>query len=209
MKVYIEEHEDATYVYPWLSNTKSAIRCLCIVGEMLLFPEEIVQFKQKSSEMLRNELGQRHELDALRFYLVTRVGNDFQSRRIFDYYKLWRVLEREEELRGFTSRMEVLVHIGEAPYYVGIAEFGIEQLPKAIALVGDDPSMYGIFCTEYDESSHCQKLLDQVLEIGLTEDGDLPIFEMVTTLTVKGYGVCTWGSSSEEQELQYFYSPQF
>ena len=76
--------------------------------------------------MLRTELGQRHELDAFRFYLVTRVGNDFQSRRIFDYYKLWRLLEREEELRGFTSRMEIPVHIGEDPYYIGIAEFGIE-----------------------------------------------------------------------------------
>ncbi|WP_214855076.1 hypothetical protein [Exiguobacterium sp. s166] len=208
MKIYIEEHEDATHVYPWLSHTKSAIRCLCIVGEMLLFPEEIVQFKQKSSEMLRTELGQRHELDAFRFYLVTRVGNDFQSRRIFDYYKLWRLLEREEELRGFTSRMEIPVHIGEDPYYIGIAEFGIEQLPTAIALVSDDHSMYVISCAENNESSHCQKLLDQVLEIGLKEDGDLPIFEMVSTLTAKGYAVCTWGSSSEEQELQYFYSPQ-
>ncbi|MCY1691427.1 hypothetical protein OVA29_12605 [Exiguobacterium sp. SL14] len=108
MKTYIEEHSDATRVFPWLADASSSIRCLCVVGEMLLFPEEIVQFKQTSSEMFRNELRQKHELRTYRFYLVVCVGNGFQSKRIFDYYKLWRLLEREEMLDGFTSRIEVL-----------------------------------------------------------------------------------------------------
>ncbi len=209
MKTYLEEHSDTTRVYPWLADASSSIRCLFVVGEMLLFPEDIVQFKQISSEMFRNELTQKHELSTYRFYVVVCVGNKFQSKRIFDYYKLWRLLEREETLDGFTSRMEVPVQVGKEPYYVGIAEFGLEQLSRAIEMISDSPAMYTIICANHDRPSHCQELLDQVLDIGLTESGGLPVVEMVTTLTAQGYAVCTWGSSSEEQELQCFHMAAF
>ncbi|WP_426273117.1 hypothetical protein [Exiguobacterium sp. R-17] len=209
MKTYIEEHSDATRVYPWLADASSSIRCLCVVGEMLLFPEEIVQFKQISSEMFRNELRQKHELSTYRFYLVVCAGNGFQSKRIFDYYKLWRLLEREEMLDGFTSRIEVPVQVGEEPYYVGIAEFGLEQLSTAIEMISDSPSRYTIICANHDRPLHCQELLTHVLDIGLTESGDVPVVEMVPTLTAQGYAVCTWGSSSEEQELQCFHTAAF
>lgn len=209
MKTYIEEHSDATRIFPWLADASSSIRCLCVVGEMLLFPEEIVQFKQISSEMFRNELRQKHELSTYRFYLVVCAENGFQSKRIFDYYKLWRLLEREEMLDGFTSRIEVPVQVGKEAYYVGIAEFGIEQLTTAIEMISDSPAMYTIICGNHDRPSHCQELLDQVLDIGLTESGGLPVVEMVTTLTAQGYAVCTWGSSSEEQELQCFHTAAF
>ncbi|HAB34191.1 MAG TPA: hypothetical protein DCE40_08860 [Exiguobacterium sp.] len=209
MKTYLEEHSDVTRVFPWLTDASSSIRCLCVVGEMLLFPEEIVQFKQISSEMFRNELRQKHELSTYRFYLVVCAGNGFQSKRIFDYYKLWRLLEREEMLDGFTSRIEVPVQVGEEPYYVGIAEFGLEQLSRAIEMISDSPSRYTIICANHDRPSHCQELLDQVLDFGLTESGGLPVVEMVTTLTAQGYAVCTWGSSSEEQELQCFHTVAF
>ncbi len=56
MKTYLEEHSDATRIFPWLADASSSIHCLCVVGEMLLFPEDIVQFKQISSEMFRDEL---------------------------------------------------------------------------------------------------------------------------------------------------------
>ena len=209
MKTYIEEHIDATRVYPWLADASSSIRCLYVVGEMLLFPEEIVQFKQISSEMFRNELMQKHELSTYRFYIVVCVGNGFQSKRIFDYHKLWCLLEREEMLDGFTSRMEVPVQVGEEPYYVGIAEFGLEQLSRAIEMISDSPSRYTIICANQNRSSHCQELLTQVLDIGLTESGGVPVVEMVPTLTAQGYAVCTWGSSSDEQELQCFYTAAF
>ncbi|WP_290787248.1 hypothetical protein [Exiguobacterium sp. UBA7533] len=209
MKTYIEEHSDATRIFPWLADASSSIRCLCVVGEMLLFPEEIVQFKQICSEMFRNELRQKHELSTYRFYLVVCAGNGFQSKRIFDYYKLWRLLEREEMLDGFTSRIEVPVQVGEEPYYVGIAEFGLEQLSRAIEMISNSHSMYTIVCANYARPSHCQELLDQVLDFGLTECGGLPVVEMVTTLTAQGYAVCTWGSSSEEQELQCFHMAAF
>lgn len=209
MKTYIEEHIDATRVYPWLADASSSIRCLCVVGEMLLFPEETVQFKQISSEMFRNELTQKHKLSTYHFYLVVCVGNGFQSKRIFDYYKLWRLLEREEMLDGFTSRMEVPVQVGEEPYYVGIAEFGLEQLTIAIEMISASPSMYTIICANHDRPSHCQDLLTQVLDIGLIESGDVPVAEMVPTLTAQGYAVCTWGSSSEEQEFQCFHTAAF
>ncbi|WP_313635379.1 hypothetical protein [Exiguobacterium sp.] len=209
MKTYIEEHSDATRVYPWLAGASSSIRCLCVVGEMLLFPEEIVQFKQISSEMFRNELTKKHELSTYRFYIVACVGNGFQSKRIFDYYKLWRLLERKEMLDGFTSRIEVPVQIDKEPYYVGIAEFGLEQLSRAIEMISDSPAMYTIICANHDRPLHCQELLTQVLDIGLTESGDVPVVEIVTTLAAQGYAVCTWGSSSEEQELQCFHTVAF
>ncbi|WP_286946423.1 hypothetical protein [Exiguobacterium sp. UBA4551] len=209
MKTYFEEHSDATRIFPWLADASSSIRCLCVVGEMLLFPEDIVQFKQISSEMFRDELKQKHALSTYRFYVVVCVGNKFHSKRIFDYYKLWCLLEREETLDGFTSRMEVPVQVGKEPYYVGIAEFGIEQLTTAIEMISDSPAMYIIICANHDRPSHCQELLDQVLDIGLTESGGLPVVEMVTTLTAQGYAVCTWGSSSEEQELQCLYTAAF
>jgi len=209
MKTYIEEHSDATRIFPWLADASSSIRCLCVVGEMLLFPEDIVQFKQISSEMFRNELRQKHELSTYRFYLVVCAGNGFQSKRIFDYYKLWRLFERKEMLDGFTSRIEVPVQVGEEPYYVGIAEFGLEQLSRAIEMISDSPSRYTIICANHDRPLHCQELLTQVLDIGLTESGDVPVVEMVTTLTAQGYAVCTWGSSSEEQELQCFHTAAF
>ncbi len=82
--------------------------------------------------------------------------------------------------------------MGKEPYYVGIAEFGIEQLSTAIEMISDSPAMYTIICANHDRPSHCQELLDQVLEIGLTESGNLPVVEMVTTLTAQGYAVCTW-----------------
>ncbi|MGI1807070.1 hypothetical protein ACRPK8_15190 [Exiguobacterium sp. TDN 0502] len=209
MKTYLEEHSDATRVYPWLADASSSIRCLCVVGEMLLFPEDIVQFKQISSEMFREELKQKHTLSTYRFYVVVCVGNKFHSKRIFDYYKLWRLLEREETLDRFTSRIELPVQVGEEPYYVGIAEFGIEQLTTAIEMISDSLAMYTIICANRDRPSHCQELLDQVLDIGLTESGGLPVVEMVTTVTAQGYAICTWGSSSEEQELQCFYTAAF
>lgn len=209
MKTYLEEHSDATRIFPWLADASSSIRCLCVVGEMLLFPEDIVQFKQISSEMFRDKLKQKHALSTYRFYVVVCVGNKFQSKRIFDYYKLWRLLEREETLDGFTSRIEVPVQVGEEPYYVGISEFGLEQLSRAIEMISDSPAMYTIICANHDRPLHCQELLDQVLDIGLTESGGLPVVEMVTTLTAQGYAVCTWGSSSEEQELQCFYTAAF
>ncbi|WP_214722951.1 hypothetical protein [Exiguobacterium sp. s143] len=209
MKTYLEEHSDATSIFPWLADASSSIRCLCVVGEMLLFPEDIVAFKQISSEMFRDELKQKRALSTYRFYVVVCVGNEFQSKRIFDYYKLWRLLEREETLDGFTSRMEVPVQVGKEPYYVGIAEFGIKQLTTAVKMISDSPAMYTIICGNHDRPSHCQELLDQVLDIGLTESGNLPVVEMVTTLTAQGYAVCTWGSSSEEQELQCFYTAAF
>lgn len=209
MKTYLEEHSDATRIFPWLADASSSIRCLCAVGEMLLFPEDIVQFKQISSEMFRDKLAKKHALSTYRFYVVVCVGNEFQSKRIFDYYKLWRLLEREEMLEGFISRIEVPVQVGKEPYYVGIAEFGIEQLTTAIEMISDSPAMYTIICANHDRPSHCQELLDQVVDIGLTESGGLPVVEMVTTLTAQGYAVCTWGSSSEEQELQCFYTAAF
>lgn len=209
MKTYIEEHSDATRVYPWLADTSSSIHCLCVVGEMLLFPEEIVQFKQISSGMFRNELTKKHELSTYRFYIVACVGNRFQSKRIFDYYKLWRLFERKEMLDGFTSRIEVPVQVGEESYYVGIAEFGLEQLSRAIEMISDSPSRYTIICANHDRPLHCQELLTQVLDIGLTESGSLPVVDMITTLTAQGYAVCTWGSSSEEQELQCFHTAAF
>lgn len=209
MKTYLEEHSDATRIFPWLADASSSIRCLCAVGEMLLFPEDIVQFKQISSEMFRDKLAKKHALSTYRFYVVVCVGNEFQSKRIFDYYKLWRLLEREEMLEGFISRIEVPVQVGKEPYYVGIAEFGIEQLTTAIEMISDSPAMYPIICANHDRPSHCQELLDQVLDIGLTESGGLPVVEMVTTLTAQGYAICTWGSSSEEQELQCFYTATF
>ncbi len=209
MKTYLEEHIDATRIFPWLADASSLIRCLCVVGEMLLVPEDIVQFKQISSEMFRDELKQKHALSTYRFYVVVCVGNQFQSKRIFEYYKLWRLLEREEMLDGFTSRIEVPVQVGEEPYYVGIAEFGLEQLSRAIEMISDSPSRYTIICANHDRPSQCQELLDQVLDFGLTESGGLPVVEMVTTLTAQGYAVCTWGSSSEEQELQCFHMAAF
>lgn len=209
MKTYLEEYSDATRIFPWLADASSSIRCLCVVGEMLLFPEDIVQFKQISSEMFRDELKQKHALSTYRFYVVVCVGNEFQSKRIFDYYKLWRLLEREEMLEGFTSRMEVAVKVGKEPYYVWIAEFGIKQLTTAVEMISDSPAMYNIICGNHDRPPHCQELLDQVLDIGLTESGGLPVVEMVTTLTAQGYSICTWGSSSEEQELQCFYTAAF
>ncbi|EZP61457.1 hypothetical protein [Exiguobacterium sp. RIT341] len=117
MKTYLEEHIDATRIFPWLADASSSIRCLCVVGEMLLVPEDIVQFKQISSEMFRDELKQKHALSTYRFYVVVCVGNQFQSKRIFEYYKLWRLLEREEMLDGFTSRIEVPVQVGKEAYY--------------------------------------------------------------------------------------------
>ncbi len=111
--------------------------------------------------------------------------------------------------RASPLRMEVPVQVGKEPYYVGIAEFGIEQLTTAIEMISDSPAMYTIICANHDRPSHCQELLDQVLDIGLTESGGLPVVEMVTTLTAQGYAICTWGSSSEEQELQCFYTAAF
>lgn len=209
MKTYLEEHSDATRIFPCLADASSSICCLCVVGEMLLFPEEIVQFKQISSEMFRNELTQKYALSTYRFYVVVCVGNEFQSKRIFEYYKLWRLLEQEEKLDGFTSRIEVPIQVGEEPYYVEIAEFGLEQLSRTIEMISDSPSRYTIICANHDRPLHCQELLTQVLDIGLTERGDVPVVEMVTTLTAQGYAVCTWGSSSEEQELQCFHTASF
>lgn len=77
MKTYLEEHSDATRIFPWLADASSSIRCLCVVGEMLLFPEDIVQFQQTSSEMFRDELKQKHALSTYRFYVVVCVGNKF------------------------------------------------------------------------------------------------------------------------------------
>ncbi len=37
MKTYLEEHSDATRIFPWLADASSSIRCLCVVGEMLFF----------------------------------------------------------------------------------------------------------------------------------------------------------------------------
>jgi len=209
MKTYLEEHSDATRIFQWLADASSSIRCLCAVGEMLLFPEDIVQFKQISSEMFRDKLAKKHALSTYRFYVVVCVRNKFHSKRIFDYYKLWRLLEREEMLEGFISRIEVPVQVGKEPYYVGIAEFGIKQLTTAIEMISDSPAMYTIICANHDRPSHCQELLDQVLDNGLTESGGLPVVEMVTTLTAQGYAICTWVSSSEEQELQCFYTATF
>ncbi|WP_214769492.1 hypothetical protein [Exiguobacterium sp. s133] len=83
MKTYVEEHSDATRIFPWLADASSSIRCLCVVGEMLLFPEDIIQFKQISSEMFHDELTQKHALGTYRFYVVILVGNEFQSKRIY------------------------------------------------------------------------------------------------------------------------------
>ncbi|MEK4647684.1 hypothetical protein MKY22_07100 [Exiguobacterium sp. FSL W8-0210] len=159
--------------------------------------------------MFRDELAKKHALSTYRFYVVVRVENKFHSKRIFDYYKLWRLLERKEMLDGFTSRIEVPVQVGEESYYVGIAKFGLEQLSRAIEMISDSPAMYTIICANHDRPLHCQELLTQVLDIGLTESGDVPVVEMVTTLAAQGYAVCTWGSSSEEQELQCFHTVAF
>lgn len=83
MKTYVEENSDATRIFPWLADASSSIRCLCVVGEMLLFPEDIIQFKQISSEMFRDELVKKHALGTYRFYVVILVGNEFQSKRIY------------------------------------------------------------------------------------------------------------------------------
>lgn len=76
-------------------------------------------------------------------------------------------------------------------------------------MISDSPSMYTIICTNHDRPSYCQELLAQVHDIGLTESGSLPVTEIVRTFTARGYAVCTWGSSSEEQELQCFLTAAF
>ncbi|OGX80661.1 hypothetical protein A6395_00540 [Exiguobacterium sp. SH31] len=214
MNVYFEEIKDVYSAFGWkgreldshLEDDLRQISAFCIVGEMLLFPEEIEQFKIKCEELFKNHL--TNELSHMRYklYLIALKQNEYrQTEKIFHYYKLWKALENEMDCSGFTSRIEKLVWKNGEAFYVGISEFNADFLLPAIKLASGYSNHYGIVLINKSEDESSEQLMDKLLEEGINNHIQFDFSKLVPLLCRKHYSVCVWGSSSEEQQLSCFY----
>ncbi len=214
MKHYLEEVNDIGMTFTWLSrnsnplldNVLPQMKSFSVVGEMLFTPEEIDLFKKKCGEVFQKHFTKLFYTNEYSFILIGLAKNyEKRSEKIFNYFKVWKKLEKQIDIHGLTSRRDASKLVNNEVCYIGISEFDLDFLPTVIKIVSEDPSQYSIL---FKKKSNCysnNQLMNILLEYGISDDFKLDFPNLVPLLCLNHYGVCVWKSASEEQELSCFY----
>lgn len=215
MRYYLEETSDAYKSYTWLSdnlaphwrNSIPPIESFGIVGERLFTLSDINLFKKKCDDLLLRHFMKNHGEANYKFLLLGLESNESKkSEKMFNYFKVWKELEKEFDLSNFTLRIEVPLQIDDELCYIGLSEFDLNSLPTVTEIMRKYPKTYCIIYKEVKSEDSTENLISILMENGFSK---LPIIDfpnLIPTLALNHYSICLWKFYSIEEEVCCFYS---
>lgn len=208
MKFYIEEIYDIYKRYHWLKKEDAgkrnqSIKAFSFIGERLFFPEERELFKIKCVESFQRYFIEKNsDYDFFIIGLISNYGQ--QSERIFNYYKFWKYLNDEFDLRGFESKLELPVMIDGMSSYVGLSSVEHTSMINAFQIISNSPQEYSIIFKKKSNNHDSESLINHFADNFITDRREIDFSKMIHYLCDKNYGICKWSSYGEDEVLNCF-----
>ena len=215
MKCWTEMTTDAYSYFQWFSKDEAQksighvpkLSVFSMIASMTFTSEDRELFTRLCSELLTKVTIEHEIIHGYRFYLFGVTETNNLGSKVFKYQKLWKRLEKDFTLEYFILGPEVQYVEDGRLGYAGIAEFGVDELHKAIQITSSDPQKFAIIGSkrqDYRTEAFIKSLLKSLLKkayIDADTKGEIDYFKLSLTSCPEGDLVFRWGDSSEEYEL--------
>ena len=214
MKLWNEIERDAFSYFEWdcdkeriISGNRLRLSLFSVNGIRINKNE----FINSCVDVIQQAFSQKELADNYKLYLLANVEVRDKSSRIEKYSKVWKKLQTEWQLEGFTKGPEVEVTLGENLLYSSIAQFSLDKIKVALELISKNSYKFTIISSSRNDILTEDSVRDIFNSAFKKSDLKYPVINycnLSLDLCSKADIVFRWGDSSEDAGVALIFSPE-